>query len=131
MTKQKILVVDDEKTISSYLQRKLGKLGYTVYLAEDGEKALELAFSHFPDLVLLDVKLPRLDGYEVCRRLKADERTRSIPVLILSAKAQQAEIQRGFEAGADRYLCKPMSFPDILKQIQSFENREAAGENTR
>lgn len=130
MTMQKILVVDDEKSISSYLQRKLSNLGYTVYTAEDGEKALELAFSHFPHLVLLDVKLPRLDGYEVCRRLKADERTRKTPVLMLSAKAQQAEIQRGLEAGADRYLCKPMSFPDILKQIQSFENREAAGEDT-
>lgn len=130
MTMQKILVVDDEKSISSYLQRKLSKLGYTVYTAEDGEKALELAFSHFPHLVLLDVKLPRLDGYEVCRRLKADERTRKTPVLMLSARAQQAEIQRGLEAGADRYLCKPMSFPDILKQIQSFENRESAGEDT-
>jgi CheY-like chemotaxis protein len=130
MTMQKILVVDDEKTISSYLQRKLSKLGYTVYTAEDGEKALELAFSHLPDLVLLDVKLPRLDGYEVCRRLKADERTRKTAVLMLSAKAQRAEIQRGIEAGTDRYLCKPMSFPDILKQIQSFEGLETAGKDT-
>jgi DNA-binding response OmpR family regulator len=128
---RKILVVDDEKTISSYLQRKLSKLGYTVYTAEDGEKALELAFSHSPDIVLLDVKLPKLDGYEVCKRLRADERTRSMVVLMLSAKAQQAEIQRGVEAGADKYLCKPMSFPDILKHIQAFERPEAAGEQNR
>jgi DNA-binding response OmpR family regulator len=131
MTTRKILVVDDEKSISSYLQRKLSKLGYTVYTAEDGERALELAFSHLPDLVLLDVKLPGVDGYEVCRRLKANEKTRRTPVLMLSAKAQQAEIQKGMEAGADRYLCKPMSFPDILKQVQSFEGRDADGEGMR
>ena len=121
MAMRKILVVDDERTISTYLQRKLHKLGYTVYTAEDGERALELTFSHFPDIILLDVKLPKLDGYEVCRRLKADERTKSIPVLMLSAKAQQSEIQRGLDAGTDRYLCKPMGFPDILMHIQAFE----------
>jgi DNA-binding response OmpR family regulator len=113
-----ILVVDDEHTINAYLQRKLTKLGYTVYVAEDGETALEQAFKLLPDLILLDVKLPRLDGCEVCRRLKSDERTKGIPVFVLSAKAQRMEIQEGIEAGADKYLCKPMSFPDILKEIQ-------------
>lgn len=131
MTLRQILVVDDEKTISAYLQRKLGKLGYTVYTAEDGEKALELAFAHVPDLVLLDVKLPKLDGYEVCKRLRADQRTAGIAILVLSAKAQQAEIQQGIAAGADRYLCKPMSFPDILKHIQAFEQSEAPGVESR
>lgn len=127
MTMRQVLVVDDEQTISSYLQRKLGKLGYTVYTAEDGEQALEVAFAHIPEIVLLDVKLPKLDGYEVCKRLRADPRTASIAILMLSAKAQQAEIQRGLEAGADKYLCKPMSFPDILKQIQAFEQPEGTG----
>jgi len=131
MTMSRILVVDDEKTISSYLQRKLGKLGYTVVTAEDGEQALELAFAHLPDIVLLDVKLPKLDGYEVCKRLRADPSTAGSVVLMLSAKAQQAEIQRGLEVGADKYLCKPMSFPDILKQIQAFERSKATGEESR
>jgi DNA-binding response OmpR family regulator len=121
MAVRSILIVDDERTIHSYLQRKLTKLGYTVYVAEDGETALEQAFKHLPDLILLDVKLPRLDGCQVCRRLKSDERTREIPVYVLSAKAQYREVQEGLEAGADKYLCKPMSFPDILKEIRSCE----------
>lgn len=119
---RKILVVDDEKPISSYLDKKLSKLGYTVVLAGDGEQALQMAFDELPDIVLLDVKLPRLSGYEVCRRLKSDSRTKHIAVVILSAKAQASEIEQGRIAGADKYLCKPMGFPDILKEIQSFEH---------
>lgn len=119
---QKILVVDDEKPIHSYLQRKLGKLGYTVYVAEDGEAAISQAFSNLPDIILLDVKLPKLNGIETCKRLKSDERTKDIPILMLSAKAQSEEINEGLEAGADRYLCKPIGFPDILKEIQMYEN---------
>ncbi len=118
----KVLIVDDEKPIYSYLQRKLNKLGYLASTADDGEKALDEAFSNPPDLVLLDVKLPKLSGIEVCRRLKADDRTRNIPVIVLSAKAQSAEIKQGLEAGADKYLCKPIGFPDILREIRAFES---------
>jgi DNA-binding response OmpR family regulator len=120
MPVNKILVVDDELSILSYLQRRLSKLGYTVFVAEDGESALEQALACLPDLVLLDVKLPKLDGCEVCRRLKADPRTKGAPVVMLSAKAQEKEIEEGLKAGADKYLCKPVSFPDILRTIQSF-----------
>lgn len=121
MATEKILVVDDEEIISSYLQRKLTKLGYTVYVAGDGERALELASAHIPDIILLDVKLPKLTGVEVCRKLRADERTRDIFVLMLSAKAQAAEIEEGISAGANRYLCKPISFPAILDEIRLHE----------
>lgn len=120
---KKILVVDDEKPISSYLKRKLTKLGYTVYIAEDGEEAVKQAFTYLPDIILLDVKLPRLSGIEVCKRLKTDERTKNTPVLMLSAKAQSFEINEGLDAGADRYLCKPMSFPDILNEIRVYEGK--------
>lgn len=123
MATKTILVVDDEEIISSYLQRKLVKLGYTVYVAGDGEQALELALNHVPDIMLLDVKLPKLTGTEVCRRLKSDQRTRQIRILMLSAKAQAAEIKEGIEAGADKYLCKPISFPAILDEINSYESR--------
>ena len=118
----KILVVDDEKPIHSYLQRKLTKLGYTVFVAEDGEDALSKTFLNFPDIILLDVKIPKINGIEVCRRIKSDERTKAIPVLMLSAKAQSEEIREGIEAGASKYLTKPISFPDILKEIQSYED---------
>jgi two-component system alkaline phosphatase synthesis response regulator PhoP len=114
-----ILVVDDEKSISSYLQKKFTKLGYTVHTAADGEEALEKAFLSLPDLVLLDVRLPKLNGIEVCKSLKSDKRTSHIPVVMLSAKAQSSEIRCGLDAGADRYLCKPVSFPDILREIQA------------
>lgn len=122
MKPMKVLVVDDEKSITSYLQRKLDKLGYTVCVAEDGEEALDQAFSELPDLILLDIKLPKLSGIEVCERLKSDERSKDIPILMLSAKAQSKEIEEGLKAGADKYLCKPMGFPDILKEIQAFAN---------
>jgi DNA-binding response OmpR family regulator len=118
---KKILVVDDETTIASYLQKKFSKLGYTVCTANDGEDAIEQSFSMLPDIILLDVKLPKLNGIEVCKRLKSDEKTMNIPIIMLSAKAQSFEINQGLEAGADKYLCKPVSFPDILKEIQTLE----------
>ena len=118
---KKILVVDDEQPIYSYLQKKFTKLGYTALTAEDGEEALATALLSLPDLIILDVKLPKLSGIEVCRRLKADERTRNIPILMLSAKAQSNEIKEGLEAGADKYLCKPIGFPDLLREIRAFE----------
>ena len=121
MDKRKILIVDDETTITSYLHKKLTKLGYAVTIAEDGEEALDRAFEDIPDIVLLDVKLPKLTGYEVCAKLKADERTNHVPVVILSAKAQSDEIARGLAAGAEKYLCKPIGFPDILKELKALE----------
>lgn len=117
----KILVVDDEEVISAYLQRKLANLGYSVNVAGDGEMALNMAIATMPDIILMDVKLPKLTGTEVCKRLKGDERAKKIHILLLSAKAQPDEIQEGFDAGADDYLCKPMSFPDILARIYSYE----------
>lgn len=118
---RKILVVDDEKPIYLYLQKKFTKLGYTALTAEDGEEAVATAFLNLPDLIILDVKLPKLSGIEVCKRLKAEERTRHIPILMLSAKAQSSEIKEGLEAGADKYLCKPISFPDLLQEVRSYE----------
>ncbi|HPX60197.1 MAG TPA: response regulator [Deltaproteobacteria bacterium] len=119
---KKILVVDDEEVISAYLQKKLEKLGYCTIVANDGEKALNAAINEKPDIVLMDVKLPRMTGTDVCRLLKTDPKTANIPVILLSAKAQPAEIQAGLDAGADKYLCKPASFPEILETIRSFES---------
>ncbi len=123
MKVRNILVVDDEKPIHSYLERKLTKLGYSVYIAEDGEEALRQAFARSPDIILLDVKLPKLNGIEVCRRLRSNDKTKHVPILMLSAKAQSDQIAEGLEAGADKYLCKPISFPDILKEIALYEDR--------
>lgn len=120
---KKILVADDEDLVRSYIEKKLAKLGYTVLAARDGEEAVEQAFSDIPDIILLDVKMPKLNGIEVCKRIKSDERTKHIHIIMLSAKAQLSEINEGIEAGADKYLCKPIGFPDILREIQAFEDR--------
>jgi two-component system, OmpR family, phosphate regulon response regulator PhoB len=128
MSMRKILVVDDEQPIYLYLQKKFTKLGYTVLIAEDGEKAVATALANLPDLIILDVKLPKLSGIEVCRRLKAEERTKHIPILMLSAKAQSSEIKEGLEAGADKYLCKPISLPDLLHEVRSYEGIPAREE---
>ncbi len=118
MVLKKILVVDDEVPISSYLERKLSKLGYEVAVAEDGEDALSKAEEFAPDLVLLDVKLPKLNGIQVCERLRSKEKFKNTRIVMLSAKAQSEEIKSGLDAGADKYLCKPISFPDILEEIE-------------
>ena len=120
---KKILVADDEDLVRSYIEKKLAKLGYTVLVAKDGEEALEKAFSNIPDIILLDVKMPKLNGIEACKRIKSDERTRHIPIIMLSAKAQSSEINEGIEAGADKYLCKPIGFPDILSEVRAYEDR--------
>ncbi|OPY86762.1 MAG: Alkaline phosphatase synthesis transcriptional regulatory protein PhoP [Smithella sp. PtaU1.Bin162] len=120
---RKILIVDDEQIILSYLEKKFTKLDYSVYLAGDGEEAVKQAFLNNPDIILLDIKLPKLNGIDVCKKLKADERTKNIPILILSARAQASEIKIGIAAGADKYLCKPMSFPDILSEIRAYDNK--------
>jgi len=120
---RKILIVDDEQIILSYLEKKFTKLDYSVYLASDGEEAVKQAFLNRPDIILLDIKLPKLNGIDVCKKLKADERTKNIPILILSARAQASEIKIGIAAGADKYLCKPMSFPDILSEIRAYDNK--------
>ena len=120
---KKILVADDEDLVRSYIEKKLAKLGYTVLVAKDGEEAVEQAFSNIPDIILLDVKMPKLNGIEACKRIKSDERTRHIPIIMLSAKAQSSEINEGIEAGADKYLCKPIGFPDILSEVRAYEDR--------
>ncbi len=118
---RKVLIVDDEKPILAYLQKKLTKLGYIALTAGNGEEAIEKAFSDSPDLIILDVKLPKLNGIEVCKRLKSAEKTRNTLIIMLSAKAQSSEIREGMEAGADKYLCKPVGFPDILREIRAYE----------
>jgi len=124
MESLKILIVDDEKPISSYLQRKLSKQGYATYTANDGEEALQHAFSQLPDIVLLDVKLPKLNGSEVCKSLRSDSRTKDVHIIMLSAKAQSDEIKQGLDAGADKYLCKPVGFPEIFEEIQQIRKKE-------
>jgi len=107
--RKNILVVEDEKDIVEVLRYYLEKDNYRVHVAEDGFTALEIAEKVVPNLVILDLMLPRLDGTEVCKRLKADERLRDIPIIMLTAKAEEADKVKGLETGADDYVTKPFS----------------------
>jgi DNA-binding response OmpR family regulator len=109
-----VLVADDDRDILGLVSFRLERGGYTVILAHDGEEALALALKELPDLAVLDVMMPKLDGFELVRRLRADETTSRMPIILLTAKTQEADVQQGFDAGADDYLRKPFS-PDELR----------------
>ncbi|MFQ5862586.1 MAG: response regulator [Candidatus Brocadiales bacterium] len=113
MPKKDILVIEDEKDLVELIRYNLEKEGFRVMCAYDGEGGLQMARGKHPSLVLLDLMLPRLDGLEVCRRLKQDPKTAGIPIIILSVKDSEADIVTGLELGVDDYVTKPFS-PRIL-----------------
>jgi two-component system alkaline phosphatase synthesis response regulator PhoP len=119
MAKGKILVVDDEIYIVHILDFSLGMEGYEVLTASDGEQALETAQREQPDLIVLDIMMPKLDGYETCKMLKADDRTRQIPVILLSAKGRHTDQKIGYEVGADDYITKPFSPRKLVERINT------------
>jgi two-component system alkaline phosphatase synthesis response regulator PhoP len=119
MAKGKILVVDDEIYIVHILDFSLGMEGYSVVTALDGEQALEKARTEKPDLIVLDIMMPKLDGYETCKRLKADDATKAIPVILLSAKGRNVDQKVGFEVGADDYITKPFSPRKLVERINA------------
>jgi two-component system phosphate regulon response regulator PhoB len=121
-----ILAVDDEEDILELLRYNLSREGYRVRAAASGEEAVRLALSLLPDLILLDLLLPGMDGLEVCRRLKADARTRSIPLIMLTAKGEEADIVAGLELGADDYVTKPFSPRVLLARIRTVLRRRTA-----
>lgn len=114
----KILVVDDEPTIVRLMEFILARQGHEMIVAVNGEEALEKIKTHQPDLVLLDIMMPRIDGYEVAQKLRADPQTAGLPIIMLSAKAQDEDIRRGVEVGVDEYITKPFT-PDHLVQVVS------------
>ena len=117
MYEGKILVVDDEVYILHILDFSLGAEGFDVITATDGEEALAKAQRDKPDLIILDVMMPRLDGYENCRRLKSDPGTKDIPVLLLTARGRDEDRQRGVESGADDYITKPFSPNKLINRV--------------
>ena len=119
MAKGKILVVDDEIYIVYILDFSLGMEGYEVITALDGEQALEKARTEHPDLIVLDIMMPKLDGYETCKALKSDDSTRNIPVILLSAKGRNVDQKVGFEVGADDYITKPFSPRKLVERINA------------
>lgn len=113
MARESVLVVDDEREILELVKYNLDKEGYSVTVVESGEDALAATRTKMPDIVVLDLMLPGVDGLEVCRRLKGDDRTRGIPIVMLTAKGSEADVVAGLELGAADYITKPFS-PRVL-----------------
>lgn len=126
--RQTILVVDDEPDIVEIIQYNLEKSGFDVIVAADGPSALEKARDETPDLIVLDLMLPGLEGTDVCRILKQEERTRSIPILMLTAKSEEIDRIIGLELGADDYVVKPFSPREIALRIRNILRRRSAPE---
>jgi two-component system alkaline phosphatase synthesis response regulator PhoP len=121
-----ILVVEDEKDIAELLGYNLKRDGFQVRLADTGEKALAQALKNPPDLVLLDLMLPGIDGREVCRRLRANEATAMIPIVILTARSEESDVVAGLELGADDYITKPFSPRVLMARVRSVLRRRTA-----
>jgi len=121
--KRTILVVDDEKDLVDLVTYNLQRNGYDVLCAMDGAEAIELAQRHVPDLVILDLMLPRIDGTEVARRLKADSRTAGVPIIMLTAKGEETDVVVGLTIGADDYVTKPFSMKILLARLNTVLRR--------
>lgn len=119
----KILVVDDEIQLITMVQMRLEAKGYEVITANDGEEGLAKAKSERPDIILLDVMMPKMDGYKVCGLLKNDTRYSKIPVILFTARAQQGDRDVGGEVGADAYVTKPFEPPVLLAKIEELLNK--------
>ena len=115
--KRRVLLVDDDPQLLLLISTTLGTADFELLEASDGEEALQVARRHHPDLVLLDVGMPRLDGFEVCRQLKTAPETTSIKVVMLTARGTEADRARGREVGADDYFAKPFSPIQLLKKV--------------
>lgn len=129
--KEKILIVDDEKDIVRMLDYNLSKEGYRIFSANNGELALKLARQENPSLIILDLMLPGIDGLEVCKLLKQDTKTSHIPVIMVTARSQEADKVVGFELGADDYVTKPFSIRELSARIKAMFRRGKDKSNDR
>jgi two-component system, OmpR family, phosphate regulon response regulator PhoB len=124
MAKPRVLIIEDERDLLEVLTYNLQREGFEVAVAHDGQEGLRKAQMQLPDMILLDLMLPKLDGLEVCRELKAGERTRTIPILMLTAKAEETDQVVGFTMGADDYVTKPFSIKVLVQRIRALQRRK-------
>jgi len=119
----RILVVDDEPTLVRLMEFILAKQGHTLIVATNGEEGLNKARLEKPDLILLDIMMPRIDGYEVARRIRADENIADTPIIMLSAKAQDDDVKKGLEVGVNEYITKPFSPEHLVRVVNDYLER--------
>ena len=115
----RILIVDDNQQNCELLDAYLADEGYQIEMVYDGQQTLDAVARQQPDLILLDIMMPRLSGYEVCHRLKSSEETRSIPILMITALAEMSDIEKGIDAGADDFLTKPINKLELITRVRS------------
>jgi two-component system phosphate regulon response regulator PhoB len=131
MTKQRILIIEDERPLTDVLSYNLQREGYEAIVAHDGQEGLRKAQTLLPDAVLLDLMLPVRNGLEVCRELRSGDRTRALPIIMLTAKAEETDQVVGFSLGADDYVTKPFSVKVLMERIKALlRRREGDGEKT-
>ncbi|MCB1904300.1 MAG: response regulator [Gammaproteobacteria bacterium] len=118
MTK-KVLIVDDEQNIAISVEYLMRREGFDVSVAKDGEEGLSMIRSLRPDLVLLDVMMPKMDGFQVCAEVRADEDLNSVRIIMLTAKGREAEVEKGLSLGADAYIPKPFSTSDLVSRVNA------------
>jgi len=123
MTKEQILIIEDDKHIAKLVKYNAEKSGYDCMVAQDGEEALEVLATHGADLIILDIMLPKMDGFEVCRVVKQDPRFKSIPVIMLTAKGEEVDRIVGLELGADDYVVKPFSPRELMLRVKAILRR--------
>jgi len=132
MSRPRILIIEDERALTDVLTYNFQREGYDVIVAFDSQEGLRKAQMQLPDVVILDLMLPGLDGLEVCRELRAGDRTRNVPILMLTAKAEETDQVVGFSMGADDYVTKPFSVKVLLQRVKALQRRaepsEEAGE---
>lgn len=122
----KILIAEDERDIRDLITFTLRFAGHEVIAAANGEEAYSLALEHLPDLILMDVRMPKMTGYEACKALKQEQTTMNLPVVFLSAKGQEAEVQTGLDAGAVEYILKPFSPDQLTERVQAILKKFSA-----
>ena len=121
----KILIAEDERDIRELITFTLKYAGHEVHQAANGEESVSMARDVMPDLIMMDVRMPKMTGYEACRLLKADEKVKHIPVVFLSAKGQETEIQTGLEVGATDYILKPFAPDQLIKRVSEILGKKA------
>lgn len=131
MAGEKVLIVEDDKNISKLLKYNLEKAGFEATVAETGEKAVELVSRTAVELIVLDIMLPKMDGLEVCKEVRKAERSKHIPVIMLTAKGEEVDRVLGFELGADDYLVKPFSPRELILRIKAILKRGKAPEEKK
>ncbi len=122
--KKKILIIEDSLTMQRLLSYVLEKEGYDVYIANDGEEGMEKARAIKPDLIFTDLMMPVKDGFEVCREIRSDKKLKDVILIILTARGQDSDVEKGLQAGADDYLMKPFDPPKVVERVKKvFEEK--------